>query len=131
MAGKSKHTEVAADAEVAIDQSASPKTYDINRVTLKGNAVAQPELRYTSNGLPVARFRVATNFGGNPQFHICVAWREDAITATSSIKKGTRVQVDGRLQTRSWEAQDGTKRYVCEIVTQTLNIINTVKGLEA
>ncbi len=95
-----------------------------NSVTLIGNLVEDPELRFTPSGVPMARLRFAVNrrwrdqsgewqedtsyFGGT-------VWRDQAETVAESLTKGTRVIVVGRLEQRSWETQDGDKRSIVEI----------------
>ena len=92
----------------------------INRVQLAGRLVADPELRHTSTGKAVCRMRVATNDTREAQFHSVVAWQELADSAARSLRKGDPVLVDGRLQTRSWEAADGSPRRATEIVASAV-----------
>lgn len=96
----------------------------MNSVQLMGNLAKDVELRYTANGKPVATFTVAaTNTykernGDAKEFTAfvnCVVWGTQA-EYFSAYQKGDRVFVQGRLQTRSYEAQDGTKRYVTEVI---------------
>lgn len=96
-----------------------------NTVTLVGNITDDPELRYTPSGAAVANFTVAVNkryrtADGNWEdkldgFFRCSCWREMAESVTESCTKGTRVIVVGRLQQRSWETQEGQKRYEVEV----------------
>jgi single-strand DNA-binding protein len=95
-----------------------------NSVTLIGNLVEDPELRFTPSGVPMARIRVAVNrrwkdnngdwqedtgfFGGT-------VWRDHAENVAESLHKGARVILTGRLEQRSWETQEGEKRSVTEI----------------
>lgn len=104
----------------------------INRATILGNLTRDPEVRYTPNGQAVANFGVATNRRWkNPtgemqeatEFHDVVAWGKLAEQISQMIKKGSPVYVEGRLQTRSWEAPDGTKRYRTEIVAQVISAL--------
>lgn len=97
----------------------------MNSVQLMGNLAKDVELRYTANGKPVATFTVAaTNTykernGEAKEFTAfvnCVVWGAQA-EYFSAYQKGDRVFVQGRLQTRSYEAQDGTKRYITEVVS--------------
>jgi single-strand DNA-binding protein len=92
-----------------------------NRVQLAGRLVADPELRYTPKGKAVCRMRVATNDTREAQFHDVVAWEDVAESAAESLRKGGRVTVEGRLQTRIWEAADGSKRRATEIVAATVS----------
>ena len=96
----------------------------MNNVQLLGNLVRDVELRYTQNGSSVATFTVAATSTYKGQtgeakeltaFVNCVAWGTRG-EYMSQFTKGQKVFVQGRLQTRSYEAQDGTKRYVTEVV---------------
>lgn len=96
----------------------------MNSVQLMGHLAKDVELRYTANGKPVATFTVAaTNTYKDPNgdakeftaFVNCVAWGKNG-EYMSQFMKGQKVFVQGRLQTRSYEAQDGSKRYVTEVV---------------
>ena len=103
---------------------------NLNRLEIIGNLTRDPELRFTPNGQPVASFAVATNRrykdqSGNwvdspPEYHEVVVWGQLAERCNQVLHKGERVYINGRLQTRSWEAQDGTKRYKTELVADTL-----------
>ena len=104
---------------------------NLNRATIIGHLTRDPELRNTPNGQSVANFSVATNRRwtsreGEQQeeteFHDIVAWAKLAEIADQILSKGNLAYVEGRLQTRSWEAQDGSKRQRTEIVAD--NIIN-------
>lgn len=101
----------------------------LNKVLLIGNLTADPELRYTPQGTAVATFSVATNRNwtdqaGQPQeaveFTRCVAWAKLAEACSQILKKGRKVYVEGRLQTREWEAQDKTKRRTTEVVIDNM-----------
>ncbi|MDP3948318.1 MAG: single-stranded DNA-binding protein [bacterium] len=106
-----------------------------NRVELIGNLTRDPELRYTPNGAAVCTFGMATNRTyvtegerkEEADFHRLVAWNKLAELCNQLLKKGNRVFVSGRLQTRSWEGQDGEKRNVTEIVIEDM-ILLTPKG---
>lgn len=108
----------------------------LNRAMIVGNLTRDPELRYTPSGQPVCSFGIATNRRwrdkeGNQkedvQFHDIVAWGKLAEVVSQILKKGTRAYVDGRLQTRQWEGQDGAKRQRTEIVMENF-IPLTPKG---
>lgn len=97
---------------------------DLNRITIIGNITRDPELRTTPNGKSVASFSVATNRywtdqNGQKQketeYHNVVLWTKLADVAGQYLKKGNKVYVEGRLRTREWTAQDGTKRTRTEI----------------
>lgn len=97
----------------------------MNSVQILGNLVRDPEVRYTKTGRPVASFTVAASDSyvdsttkevrERTAFINCVAWGKLGENV-GTLQKGNRVFVEGRLQTRSYEAQDGTKRYVTEVV---------------
>jgi len=105
----------------------------VNKVIIVGNLGADPELKYTQNNTPVVNFRVATtdrwkdrNSGDQQErteWHRIVAWSRLAEICNQYLRKGKQVYVEGRLQTRSWEDQDGNKRYITEIVAQTMQML--------
>lgn len=95
-----------------------------NNVTLIGNLVDDPELRFTPSGVAMAKIRLAVNrrWRGNDgewqedtSFFTGTVWREQAESAAESLQKGTRVIVSGRLEQRSWETEQGDKRSVVEV----------------
>ena len=106
-----------------------------NRVELIGNLTRDPELRYTPNGAAVCTFGMAPNRTyvtegerkEEADFHRLVSWNKLAELCNQLLKKGNRVFISGRLQTRSWEAQDGQQRTVTEIVVEDM-ILLTPKG---
>lgn len=106
-----------------------------NRVELIGNLTRDPELRYTPNGAAVCTFGMATNrtFVSEGErreeadFHRLVAWNKLAELCNQLLKKGNRVFISGRLQTRSWEAADGQTKSITEIVVEDM-ILLTPKG---
>ena len=106
-----------------------------NRVELIGNLTRDPELRYTPNGAAVCTIGLATNrtfmTDGEKReevdFHRLVAWNKLAELCNQLLKKGTKVFVSGRLQTRSFEGQDKQQRQITEIVLEDM-IILTPKG---
>jgi len=95
----------------------------LNNVVLIGNLTRDPELRYTPSGLPVATLRLAVNRNFTNQqgeietdyFNI-VVWRNQAEKCAEYLSKGRQVAVTGRLQSRSWEGNDGQKRSTVEVV---------------
>ena len=107
----------------------------VNKVILIGNVGQDPEIRYTgdvNNSTKVATLRVATTErfrgrDGNPQehteWHSVVVWRNTADVVEKYVKKGTQLYIEGRLRTRSWDDQNGNKRYVTEIVADTLQLL--------
>ena len=102
-----------------------------NRVELIGNLTRDPELRYTPNGAAVCTFGIATNrtFVSDGEkreevdFHRLVSWNKLAELCNQLLKKGNRVFVSGRLQTRSWEDQQGVSRQVTEIVVEDMILL--------
>ncbi len=103
----------------------------LNRVILIGRLTADPELRYTGGGIPVANFRIAvdrpfSSSSGERQtdFINIVAWRQRAEFAANYLNKGRLVAVDGRLQIRQWTTQDGQRRQTAEVVA------DDVRGLD-
>lgn len=102
----------------------------INRVVLVGRLTKDPELRYTPSGLPVARFTVAVNRTFSNQqgereadFISCVAWRKQAENLANFTRKGSLIGVDGRIQTGSYEGQDGKRVYTTEIVADSVQFL--------
>ncbi|GAB3288519.1 MULTISPECIES: single-stranded DNA-binding protein [Pseudidiomarina] len=110
----------------------------INKVILIGNLGADPEVRYTQNNTAIANLSVATSETwkdkqtGEPreqtEWHRCVAYRRLAEIAGEYLKKGSKVYVEGRLQTRKWQGQDGVERYTTEIVINDLQMLDGRPG---
>ena len=106
----------------------------LNKAILIGNLGRDPEVRYTPSGLAVANFSIATseswtNKEGEKEtrteWHRIVAWRRLGEICGEYLHKGKEVYIEGRLQTRSWEDQDGNKRYMTEIVAQNLQMLGS------
>ncbi|TAN58346.1 single-stranded DNA-binding protein [Patescibacteria group bacterium] len=106
---------------------------DLNKVMLIGNLTRDPEVRTTPQGVPVASFGLATNLiwkdqSGNRQqkaeFHNIVAWRKLGETCGQYLKRGSKVYVEGRLQTRSWDDQSGNKKYRTEIILDSMIMLD-------
>ena len=107
----------------------------INKVILVGNVGQDPEVRYTgdaSNGAKVATLRLATteryrdrngNLQEHTEWHSVVVWRNTADVVEKYVRKGTQLYIEGRLRTRSWDDQNGNKRYVTEILADTLQLL--------
>lgn len=109
----------------------------LNRAQILGNLTKDAEMRYTPNGQAVSSFSVATNRrwknqdgtdGESTEFHNIVVWGKQAENVTPMLKKGGPVYVEGRLQTRSWEGQDGNKRYTTEIVADQVIVLGSRGG---
>ena len=109
-------------------------SFSLNRATVLGNITRDPESRTTTSGQGVVSFSVATSrrwkdqtsgeFKEASEFHNIVAWGKLAQTVGSYCHKGSKVYVEGRLQTRSWEGQDGKKNYRTEIVAESVIILD-------
>ncbi|MFD0050645.1 single-stranded DNA-binding protein [Actinomycetes bacterium NPDC127524] len=102
----------------------------MNRVILVGRLTKDPELRYTPNGVPVATFTLAVNRAFTNQqgereadFINCVVWRKPAENVANFLKKGSLAGVDGRVQTRNYEGQDGKRVYVTEILAESVQFL--------
>jgi single-strand DNA-binding protein len=110
----------------------------LNKVMLIGNLGKDPELRYTPSGVAVATFSVATNESwkdqdGNTQerteWHNIVAWRKLAEICGEYLKKGKKVYIEGRIQTRSYDDKNtGAKKYITEIVADNLIMLDGGRG---
>jgi len=106
----------------------------LNKVLLIGNLGADPEMRYTPSGKAVTTFNIAVNRmrrdqstgeqQKDTQWFSIVAWEQLAEFCTRYLAKGRSVYVEGRLQTRSWDAPDGSKRYKTEIVAQEIILLD-------
>jgi single-strand DNA-binding protein len=91
-------------------------------VSFAGNLTDTPELRHSKGGITRATFRVAVSGrrDGEPSFFTVVVWRDQAEHAATSLSKGSRVVVVGRLQQRAWTAEDGSACSVVEVVAEEL-----------
>ncbi|PKL36292.1 single-stranded DNA-binding protein [Candidatus Peregrinibacteria bacterium HGW-Peregrinibacteria-1] len=105
----------------------------VNKVIIIGNLTRAPELRSTPSGQQVATFGVATNRDwttregekrSSAEFHECVAWAKLAEICEKHISKGTLVYIEGYLKTRSWDGENGNRKFKTEIVVQELTILN-------
>lgn len=111
---------------------------DLNKVMIIGRLTRDPELRSTPSGVNVCQLSVATTYSytnqqtgqkvEQPEFHNVVVWRKLADIAAQYLKKGTQVYLEGRLQTRSWDAQDGQKRYRTEIIADNMIMLQRAAG---
>ncbi len=103
-----------------------------NRVILAGNLTRDPELRFTNNGVPVCGFGIAVNRvrskNEEVDFFDVSAWRELGETIANYKKKGDPILVEGRLQFRSWEAQDGSKRNKVDVVADNIQFLGRADG---
>jgi len=107
----------------------------MNKAILIGNLAADPESRTTASGVAVCTFRLAVqrrfaNQQGvrEADFLNIVAWRQTAELCARYLSKGRKVAVEGSIQTRSYDAQDGSKRYVTEIVADNVEFLGSPQG---
>jgi single-strand DNA-binding protein len=108
---------------------------NINRVVLVGNLTKDPELRHTPSGTPVCKLRLAVNtrqkdpqtgeWGDKPNYFDVTVWGNQAESCAQFLSKGRPVAVDGRLDWREWDAQDGTKRQAVEIIADTVQFLGS------
>lgn len=110
----------------------------MNKVILIGNLANDPESRTTSSGIHQCTFRLATqrrfaNASGvrEADFHTVVCWRQTAEFASRYLLKGRRVAIEGSIQYRSYDALDGTKRHVTEIIADNLEILDRAETKSA
>jgi len=110
---------------------------NLNKVMIIGNLTRDPEIRTTPSGVTVTSFGVATNLiwtdpSGQRQekveFHNVVTWRRLAEICGQYLRKGSKVYIEGRLQTRDWTGQDGVKRYRTEIVAENMIMLDRAGG---
>lgn len=113
---------------------------DLNKAQIIWRTTQDIELKTTPNGQSVASFSVATNRNWTDstwvkqeqvEFHNVVLWGKLAEIANQYLTKGKRIFIEGRLQTRNWEAQDGTKRYRTEIVGENLIMLDSNSSSES
>ncbi|HRY22195.1 MAG TPA: single-stranded DNA-binding protein [Candidatus Dojkabacteria bacterium] len=110
----------------------------LNKVLLIGNLTRDPEMRYTNSGTPVVTFGMATNKSWKDsdgetkelaEFHNLVAWNKMAEICQQLLAKGMKVYIEGSLNTRSWEGDDGVTRYKTEIRVDEMILLDS-KGKE-
>lgn len=104
----------------------------LNRVVLVGRLTRDPELRYTPNGIAVANFNIAVNRPFKDQngenqadFINGVVWRKQAENLANYMKKGNQIGIDGRIQTRTYEGQDGKTVYVTEVLAESIQFLES------
>ena len=109
----------------------------LNKVHLIGNLGGDPELRYTQNQTPVCTLSIATTESRNDSngqkqdfttWHRVVVWGRQAENCSKYLAKGRQIFIEGRLQTRQWEDQNGSKRYTTEIVAQNVQFLGSNRG---
>ena|SRR5215210_2173427 len=105
-----------------------------NRVVLAGNLTRDPELRFTNNGIPVCEFGLAVNRvrskSEEVDFFDITAWRELGETIANYKKKGDPILVEGKLQYRTWETQDGNRRSKVDVVADNVQFLGRGEGGE-
>jgi single-strand DNA-binding protein len=105
---------------------------DLNKAILVGRLTKDPELRYTQSGTAVCSFSIANNrtyvTGGEKKEQVsyfnCVAWAKAGEIIAEYCKKGNRIGIEGRLQQRSWDDQEGKRRYTVEIVVDNFQFLS-------
>jgi single-strand DNA-binding protein len=108
---------------------------NINRVVLVGNLTKDPELRHTPSGTAVCKLRLAVNtrqkdqssgeWGDKPNYFDVTVWGNQAESCSQYLSKGRPVAVDGRLDWREWDAQDGSKRQAVEIIAESVQFLGS------
>jgi single-strand DNA-binding protein len=110
---------------------------NINRVVLVGNLTKDPELRHTPSGTAVCKLRLAVNtrqkdaqgnWGDKPNYFDITVWGNQGESCAQYLSKGRPVGVDGRLDWREWDAQDGTKRQAVEVIADTVQFLGSRDG---
>jgi single-strand DNA-binding protein len=109
----------------------------LNKVFLIGNLGQDPEVRHTNSGQPVANLRLATsrrvkdrdgNWGEQTEWHSVVCFARTAENAGQYLRKGSKIFVEGRIQTRSWDDKEGKKQYRTEVVAENLKFLDSRSG---
>jgi len=109
----------------------------VNKVFLIGNLGMDPEVRHTNSGQPVANLRVATsrrvkdrdgNWSDQTEWHTVVCFSRTAELAGQYLHKGSKIYIEGRIQTRSWEDREGKKQYRTEVVCENLKFLDPRGG---
>jgi len=111
---------------------------NINRVVLVGNLTRDPELRHTPSGTAVCKLRLAVNtrqkdqasgqWGDKPNYFDVTVWGNQGESCAQYLSKGRPVAIDGRLDWREWDAQDGTKRQAVEIIADSVQFLGSREG---
>lgn len=112
----------------------------LNKVMLIGNVGKDPDVNYTPSGIPVAQFRLATTeswkdkdgqYQEHTEWHTVVAWRGLAEVIQKLVHRGSRVYIEGKLQTRIFEDQNGNKKYFTEVVADNMLLLDGRKAEES
>ena len=103
----------------------------MNKIELIGRLTADPELRYNSSNVAYTRFNIAVNRNflnadgeREADFISCVAWRKTAEIINEHFRKGSQIGIDGRLQTGSYEKEDGTRMYTADVIIENITFID-------
>lgn len=109
----------------------------MNKVFLIGRLTRDPELRYTGSNLPVATFSLAVNRNFTSQsgereadFINIVVWRKQAENVKNYLTQGSQVAIDGRIQTRTYDGEDGKKRYITEVIADNVQFLDSKSSRE-
>ena len=105
----------------------------MNKVIILGRLTADPEIRYTQAGKAVASLTIAVNRGfgsDSADFINCVAWEKLAEIIGNNLSKGSQVLVEGRMQNRSYENNQGEKRFITEVVLSNIEFVGSKKKNE-
>ncbi len=106
----------------------------INKAILIGNLGSDPEVRYTQSGTAVANFTMATSekwkgqdgeWKDQTEWHRIVVWAKLAEICGEYLSKGSKIYIEGRIQTRQWDDKDGNKRYTTEIVAREMKMLDS------
>ncbi|WP_054859119.1 single-stranded DNA-binding protein [Gracilibacillus sp. JCM 18860] len=107
----------------------------LNRVVLAGRLTKDPNLRYTPNGVAVANFTIAVNRPFTNQnnereadFINCVVWRRPAENLANFMSKGNLIGVDGRIQTRNYDNQEGNRVFITEVLAESVQFLESKSG---
>ena len=109
----------------------------MNKIILIGRLVKDPEIRSTATGKKVASFSIAVSDGKDQngqeitQYFNCTAWEKKAEIVELYVKKGHKIAIVGKLQNRSWDAPDGTKKYATDILVSELEILTSKAEAES
>ncbi|MDQ1265926.1 MAG: single-strand DNA-binding protein [Bacteroidota bacterium] len=112
----------------------------LNKVMLIGNVGRDPELKYTPSGIPVTSFRLATSetwkdregsVQEHTDWHTVVAWRGLAEVIHKLVRKGSRVYIEGRIQTRTFDDKTGNRRHVVEVLADNMLLLDPRKQRES
>jgi single stranded DNA-binding protein len=111
----------------------------LNKVMLIGNVGRDPELKHTPSGIPVASFNLATtdswkdragNLQEHTDWHSVVAWRGLAEVCCKLVKKGARIYIEGKLQTRNFEDKNGNRKHIVEILIDNMLLLDAKRSKE-